>query len=80
MTLNDVVAALTANPPGWIPHGLGVVTPDAHLLSPRAGVGSQGHLYDGACAICRGGERPEALSALVLAISTILGVRLEDQP
>lgn len=73
MTLNDVVAALTANPPGWIPHGLGVVTPDAHL-------GSQGHLYDGACAICRGGERPEALSALVLAISTILGVRLEDQP
>lgn len=78
MTLNDLVAALTANPPGWIHDGPHLITPDAHVFATAPFVG-RAHLFDGSCAICRT-DNPVALSALVLAVATLLGVSLEDQP
>lgn len=63
-----VVAALVADPPGWI------VDEDGKLWPPGEPHGTGGHRYDGRCAICRAGDHPEALTALV---SRIIGLVTE---
>lgn len=57
-----IVQALRENPPGWQD---GDDRPD---LRGRCNAGGRSHLYDGSCAICRAGDRPEALEVLVAAV------------
>ena len=58
-----MVAALVADPPGW------VVDDDGKLWPPGEPHGTGGgHRFAGGCAICRAGDHPKALTALVSRI------------
>lgn len=65
--VDGIVAALCENPPGWN------VDSDGTLWPPStAHDRPNGHRYDGGCAICRAGDRPEALRAVVKAVIEML--------
>lgn len=61
--LDRVIDGLLDEPIGWLMAGEDTPWPPAR---PHGH-----HLYDARCAICRAGDRPEALAALVAAVCAI---------
>lgn len=57
-----IARELREHPPGW------QADHDRPDLRGSCNAGGDSHTYDGSCAICRAGDRPEALVALVAEV------------
>jgi len=60
--IESIVHAVCADPPGYI------IDDEETPWPPTDPHGANGHRYDMRCAICRSGDRPEALRELVQAV------------